>query len=183
MTSQDFTHRLTSNPHPVVVDVWAAWCTPCKWVSPIVERLGAEYAGRVEVWKVNADEQPEVVRGLGVIGIPTLIAFHAGQEITRRTGAAGESDLRAIFESARLGQRPARRPLPPAARLLRLTVGTAVLLLGVAREPSILLLAAGGLILFSAVADRCPIWQAIRPRLAALIGRHEPTASRGPGNV
>ena len=177
MTYQAFTDRLTSNARPVVVDVWAAWCMPCRWVAPIVERLEAEYAGRVDVWKVDADEQPEVVRGLGVIGIPTLIAFHAGQEVMRRTGAAGEGDLRAVFESAHSGREPVRRAIAPVDRILRLTAGTVVIVLGIASGPSILLLAAGGIILFTAVADRCPIWQAIQPRLAALFGRHDTTPS------
>ena len=171
MAYQAFADKLNSHPRPVIVDLWAPWCAPCRWMAPTIERLEAEYAGRVDVWKVNADEQPQVVRGLGVIGIPTLVAFHASEEITRKVGAGGEADLRAVFEAALLGVKPARRSIAPADRVLRLAVGTAVLLLALATGPSILLLAVGGVILFTAVADRCPIWQAIRPRLAALYSR------------
>jgi thioredoxin 1 len=146
-------------------------------MAPTVGRLEAEYNGRVDVWKVNADEQPEVVRDLGVIGIPTLVAFHAGKEIARKVGAGSEADLRAVFEAALLGVKPTRRSIAPADRVLRLMAGAAIVVLALSAGPSIVLLAVGGVILFTAVADRCPIWQAIRPRLVALLGRGDPAAS------
>jgi len=65
-----------------------------------MKKLGTDYADRVEVWKVNADEHPEVLRSLKVYGIPTLIAYHNGQEVTRRTGAASPAALATLFEAA-----------------------------------------------------------------------------------
>jgi len=176
MTSQAFADRLTSHPRPVIVDLWAPWCAPCRRIAPIIERLETEYDGRVDVWKVNADEQPEVVRSMGVIGIPTVVAFNAGKEIARKVGAGSEADLRAMFEAALLGEKPARRSIAPADRVLRLVAGAAIIVLGLSAGPSIILLAAGGVVLFTAVADRCPIWQAVRPRLAALLGRRDGSA-------
>jgi thioredoxin len=177
MTPQTLTDQLASHPRPVVVDLWAPWCAPCRWTAPAIERLEAEYEGRVDVWKINADEQPEVARNLGVVGIPAVVAFNAGQEITRKVGAGSEADLHAVFDAALSGQKPARRSIAPTDRVLRLAAGAAIILLALSTGPSIILLAAGGVVLFTAVADRCPIWQAIRPRLAALFG-HGDTASR-----
>jgi len=170
MTSPNVADQLASHPRPVIVDAWAPWCAPCRWMAPIIERLQTEYEGRVDVWKVNADEQPEMARELGIIGIPTLVAFHAGKEIMRRVGAGSEADLRTAFEAAHSGEKPARRSISLTDRVLRLAAGTAIVVLALNAGPSILLLAVGGVILFTAVADRCPIWQAIWPRIASLFG-------------
>jgi thioredoxin 1 len=169
--------RLASHSRPVIVDVWAPWCAPCRRMAPIVERLAAEYDGRVDVWKINADEQPEDVRRLKVLGIPTMIIFRGGREVGRKVGAGSEGDLRALFEAALSDTVPARRGLPGADRLLRLAAGGALVVLGLTTGPSLILLAAGGLVLFSAIADRCPVWQAIRPRLAAFFGRGDTSSS------
>jgi thioredoxin 1 len=177
MIPQALADRLTSQARPVIVDLWAPWCAPCRWMAPMVERLENEYDGRVDVWRVNADEQPEIVRGLGVIGIPTMVAFSAGREVMQKVGAGSEVDLRTVFEAALSGQAPVRSRIASADRVLRLTTGTAIVILGLNTGPSILLLAVGGVVLFTAVADRCPIWQAIRPRLAALLGRNGPATS------
>jgi thioredoxin 1 len=89
----------------------------------------------------------------------------------RKVGAGSEGDLRAVFEAALSGQAPARRGIALGDRVLRLAAAAAIIVLGLSTGPSIPLLVVGGVVLFSAVADRCPIWQAIRPRLAALFGR------------
>jgi thioredoxin len=179
MIPQPFADRLTAQTRPVIVDLWAPWCAPCRWMAPMVERLEREYGGRVDVWRVNADEDPDVLRGLGVMGIPTLVAFSGGREITRKVGAGSEADLRALFDAALSGQAPVRRGLASGERIVRLAAGAAILILGLSASPSILLLGVGGVVLFTAVADRCPIWQAIRPRLAVLVGRSDPAPPAG----
>jgi thioredoxin 1 len=72
---------------PVLVDVWAEWCPPCHLVSPIVEEIAAEQAGRLLVAKVDADENPGLVRRYGTLSLPTLLVFVDGVEKARIIGA------------------------------------------------------------------------------------------------
>lgn len=79
---------------PVLVDVWAPWCGPCRMVSPVLEQLARDLAGRLKLVKVNADGAPEVSRRFEVQAIPTLVLLDRGQVIDRQTGAAPVSTLR-----------------------------------------------------------------------------------------
>jgi len=78
---------------PVLLDIWAEWCGPCRMVSPILERLSAEFAGRVKLVKVDADKAPGVSRRFGVQAIPTLLVLQRGREVSRQIGAAPEIQL------------------------------------------------------------------------------------------
>jgi len=82
----------------VLIDLWAPWCGPCRMVSPTLERLAAEMAGRMKLVKVNVDESPRLSGRFGVQGIPTLILMVGGQEKARQTGAAPENVLRTWIE-------------------------------------------------------------------------------------
>ncbi|MCU1457010.1 MAG: Thioredoxin [Actinomycetia bacterium] len=85
---------------PVLLDLWAPWCGPCRMVSPLVEKLGADFAGKVKVVKVNVDEAPGIAARFEVQGIPTLVVLHHGQVVERQTGAAPEPVLRSWLERA-----------------------------------------------------------------------------------
>lgn len=72
---------------PVLVDLWAPWCGPCRVVAPMLERAALERAGHVKVVKVNVDELPDVSARYGVQGIPTLLLLDHGREVARQVGA------------------------------------------------------------------------------------------------
>jgi len=83
---------------PVLVDFWAPWCGPCRMVSPLVERLGAEHAGRLKVVKLNVDEAPAISARFGVQGIPLLVVIRDGSEVDRLVGAAPLARLQAWLD-------------------------------------------------------------------------------------
>jgi thioredoxin 2 len=78
---------------PVLVDFWAPWCGPCKWVEPAVEEAARENAGRLKVVKVNVDEAPAVSARYDVQGIPALVVIRDGQEVDRLVGAVSKQHL------------------------------------------------------------------------------------------
>ena len=176
MPDNDFFERLLQNPRPVVVDFWAPWCGPCRMVEPVLKNVGKRYDGQVDVWKINADEQPDLLRKLRIYGIPTLVGFNAGQEVARKVGVASQADLSDLFEAALSGEKPPSPGLTIVDRILRVAIGLALFLLaytGDFRGIFILIALLGGAAIFSAVYDRCPVWQAIVPRVKALLGRSE----------
>jgi thioredoxin 2 len=85
---------------PVLVDLWAPWCGPCHMVSPALEQLANDFAGKVKLVKINVDESPSISQRFGVQGIPTLLVTRKGEVIARQTGAAPESTLRTWLEDA-----------------------------------------------------------------------------------
>jgi thioredoxin 2 len=88
---------------PVLVDVWAPWCGPCRMVSPALEKLAGELAGRLKLVKVNADDNPDVSRRFEVQSIPTLVLLVRGEEVDKKIGALPEHQLRAWLGSALSG--------------------------------------------------------------------------------
>jgi thioredoxin 2 len=80
---------------PVIVDLWAPWCGPCRAVSPALEQLARELAGQVKLVKVNVDVSPQLSRRFGAQAIPTLLVLRAGRVAARQTGAAPLAALRA----------------------------------------------------------------------------------------
>ena len=99
ITDATFEAQVLRSPLPVLVDFWAPWCGPCRMVSPVVEEIGRQQAGKMNVVKVNTDENPVYVSRLGVQGIPTLILFRDGREVDRIVGAAPKPQLQAWIDS------------------------------------------------------------------------------------
>ncbi len=173
--------RIRASTRPVVIDVWAPWCLPCRAIERPLEELKAEFAGRVDLVKVNADKEIDVGRALGVTGIPTLLTFRGGREVVRHTGSAPATVLRRLFEAGLAEDGSPSHADPrtaagaaPADRLLRAIAAAALLIIGWASGGSLLLIVLGGAVLFSAVYDRCPVWRVVAPRVrSALRPRRE----------
>jgi len=85
---------------PVVVDLWAPWCGPCRMVSPALAQVATDMAGRLKLVKVNVDDSPKIQQRFAVQAIPTLMVLRHGQVAARRAGAAPAADLRKWVETA-----------------------------------------------------------------------------------
>lgn len=171
MQPQTFYEKISQNPRPVVVDLWAPWCGPCKMVKPILEKLAEKYAGLVDLWQVNADESQDLLHELKVYGIPTLIVYRNGKETRRLIGAKSAKELEGLFEALATGVEPVSAGLSSAARFFRMSAGLIVAAIGWSMDSNWLLLLIGGVLAFSAIYDRCPIWRAVTGQFKKLTGK------------
>ena len=87
VNDDEFENQVLNSSEPVLVDFWAEWCVPCHMVSPVVEEIARDHAGRMKAVKLNVDDNPDTARRYGVMSIPSLILFKGGQEVARVIGA------------------------------------------------------------------------------------------------
>lgn len=86
LTDATFDSHLTNSPTPVLVDFWAPWCGPCRLLAPTLDQLATELAGKVQIAKLNIDENPAAAARFGIASIPTLLVFQNGREVDRIVG-------------------------------------------------------------------------------------------------
>ncbi len=99
ISDADFEERVLKSDKPVLVDYWAEWCGPCKMIAPILEELSADYGDKVQIAKLNIDENPETPPKYGIRGIPTLMLFKNGNVEATKVGALSKSQLTAFIDS------------------------------------------------------------------------------------
>lgn len=95
LTEANFATTVLANPTLTVVDFWAPWCGPCRMVSPIVQELATDFAGRITVAKLNIDNYPQLATQYNVQAIPTLLFFQNGQIVDQVIGIASKRTLAA----------------------------------------------------------------------------------------
>jgi thioredoxin 1 len=97
VTDTNWEQSVLKSQTPVLVDFWAEWCMPCRRIAPAVDRLAADYAGRLTVAKMNVDENPNVPMQYGIRGIPTLLLFKDGELVDQFVGA-DETGIKKMVE-------------------------------------------------------------------------------------
>jgi len=93
LTDSTFDEEVASSSEPVLVDFWAEWCGPCKMIAPVLEEIASEQGDKVQIAKLNVDDNPDAARRFGVLSIPTLILFKNGEVEKRLVGARGKGQL------------------------------------------------------------------------------------------
>ena len=97
-TDTAFDQDVLNSEVPVLVDFWAPWCGPCRAMSPAVDSVADEYAGKLKVGKLNTDDNPGTAMRYQIRGIPTLLLFKGGQVVESVVGAVGKDDLKKVID-------------------------------------------------------------------------------------
>jgi thioredoxin 1 len=93
VTDDSFGAEVLACPRPVIVEYWAEWCGPCRMVAPVLESIAADHAGRIDLVKVNVDENPDTAGKYGILHVPTISVFVGGQPVKQVIGARSKSAL------------------------------------------------------------------------------------------
>ena len=98
ISDSSFEADVLKSSQPVLVDYWAEWCGPCKMIAPILDEVSAAYEGKLQIAKLNVDENRDIPAKFGIRGIPTLMLFKDGQLAATKVGAMSKAQLTAFLE-------------------------------------------------------------------------------------
>ncbi len=98
VTDESFGSDVLQSDKPVLVDYWAEWCGPCKMIAPILDEVSKDYDGRLQIAKMNVDDNREIPGKYGIRGIPTLMLFKGGELAATKVGALNKSQLTAFLD-------------------------------------------------------------------------------------
>ncbi|ALD90952.1 thioredoxin TrxA [Cupriavidus gilardii] len=98
VSDASFDADVLQSDKPVLLDFWAEWCGPCKMIAPILDEVAKDYSDKLQVAKINVDENQQVPAKFGIRGIPTLILFKNGQVAAQKVGALSKSQLTAFLD-------------------------------------------------------------------------------------
>ena len=99
ISDSSFENDVLKSDKPVLVDYWAEWCGPCKMIAPILDEVSAAYQGKLQVAKMNVDENRDIPAKFGIRGIPTLMLFKDGELVATKVGALPKAQLTAFIDS------------------------------------------------------------------------------------
>ena len=100
LTDANFDQEVMQSDVPVLVDFWAEWCMPCKMLAPTIDELGAEYAGKVKICKLDTDSARETSMKFGISAIPTVMLFKGGEVAQKFVGLQQKGDLKSALDAA-----------------------------------------------------------------------------------
>jgi len=103
ISDNDFQEKVLKNDKPVLVDFFATWCGPCKMAAPVLDKLADEFAGKVEIVKMDVDENPQTPGQFGVMSIPSVMMFKGGKVVDQKVGFGGEAGYKAMIDKALAG--------------------------------------------------------------------------------